>query len=64
MIRRMGKKAQQIIETPLDRDLAMELAYYARKCGIIRGEALRIIREANAPKLDAKRRIGRGADSS
>ncbi|WP_246679786.1 hypothetical protein [Mesorhizobium sp. B2-3-5] len=34
----------------MDSDLEVEAAYYARKCGITRDEALRTIKEAHAPK--------------
>jgi hypothetical protein len=53
----MGKKTKhkrkQAIEAPLEGELEAEAAYYARKCGITREEAARIIREATrAPKLN------------
>ncbi|MER8373918.1 hypothetical protein [Mesorhizobium sp. M1406] len=51
----MGKKAKQkakqAIETPLDRERAREADFYARKVGITRDEALRIIQDAHKPKL-------------
>ncbi|RVD58822.1 hypothetical protein EN828_19130 [Mesorhizobium sp. M2D.F.Ca.ET.185.01.1.1] len=55
MIRIMGKKAKrkanQAIEAPLEGALEAEAAYYARKVGITKDEAAKIIREARAPKL-------------
>jgi hypothetical protein len=60
MIRVMGKKAKQqpkqAIETPLDRELEAEAAYYARKCGITIHEAAKIIREAHTPTLSIVRK--------
>ncbi|CAN7731964.1 hypothetical protein [Mesorhizobium sp. LjNodule214] len=51
----MGKKAKQkakqAVEAPSEGDLEREAAYYARKVGITRDEALTIIREAHQPKL-------------
>ncbi|RWA69063.1 hypothetical protein [Mesorhizobium sp.] len=49
----MGKKAKakQAIEPPLDRERTREADYYARKVGMTRDEALRIIREADPAKL-------------
>ncbi|MER8375785.1 hypothetical protein NKH19_27260 [Mesorhizobium sp. M1338] len=47
----MGKKkAKQAIDAPLEGGLEAEAAYYARKVGITRDEAAKIIREAQAPK--------------
>ncbi|MBE1711063.1 hypothetical protein HKB47_21510 [Mesorhizobium japonicum] len=60
MIRHMGKKAKQkamqAIDAPLEDGLEGEAAYYARKVGITRDEAAKIIREANAPKLSIVRK--------
>ncbi|TPK65510.1 hypothetical protein FJ546_09975 [Mesorhizobium sp. B2-4-19] len=50
----MGKKAKREVETPIDRDRAIEAAYFARKVGITIDEALKLIRDANAPKVSAK----------
>ncbi|MEI9412191.1 hypothetical protein [Mesorhizobium salmacidum] len=52
----MGQKAKQkannqATERPVDRERAREAEYYARKVGITRDEALRIIHEAQVPKL-------------
>ncbi|TIT96958.1 MAG: hypothetical protein E5W55_10000 [Mesorhizobium sp.] len=55
----MGKKAKpkarQAIDPPLDRERTREADYYARKVGMTRDEALRIIREADRPKLSIVR---------
>ncbi|MDX8454927.1 hypothetical protein RFM98_19365 [Mesorhizobium sp. VK9D] len=55
MIRFMGKraklKAKQAVEVPIDGELEAEAAYYARKVGITRDEAAKLIREANPPKF-------------
>lgn len=59
MIRLMGKKAKQTakkaIDAPLEGRLEAEAAYYARKIGITRDEAAKIIQEAHAPKLSIVR---------
>ena len=41
---------------PLEGALEAEAAYYARKVGITRDEALTIIREAHGPKLSIVRK--------
>ncbi|ETA72561.1 hypothetical protein MesloDRAFT_1437 [Mesorhizobium japonicum R7A] len=46
----------QAIDAPLEDGLEGEAAYYARKVGITRDEAAKIIREANAPKLSIVRK--------
>ena len=55
MIRHMGKKAKrkqkQAVEALLDGEREREADFYARKVGITRDEALRIINEAHKPKL-------------
>jgi hypothetical protein len=56
----MGKKAKHktkhktklAVEAPLE----AEAAYYARKVGITRDEAARIIREASSPKMPVGRK--------
>jgi hypothetical protein len=57
----MGKKAKhkakQAIQAPLEGALEAEAAYYARKVGITRDEAAKIIREAHLPKLSI---VGKG----
>ncbi|MDX8451135.1 hypothetical protein RFM98_00015 [Mesorhizobium sp. VK9D] len=51
----MGKKAKlkakQAVEAPIDGELDAEAVYYARKVGITKDEALRIIKQASPPKL-------------
>lgn len=60
MIHLMGKKAKQrakqAIDAPLEGGLEAEADYYARKVGITRAEAAKIIREAHAPKLSIVRK--------
>lgn len=60
MIRLMGKKAKQkakqAIDAPLEGGLEAEAAYYARKVGITRDEAAKIIQEAHTPKLSVVRK--------
>ena len=47
----MGKKAKQIVSEPLeDREIAIEAAYYARKFGLTKEEALRMLKDARTPK--------------
>ncbi|CDX21598.1 conserved hypothetical protein [Mesorhizobium sp. ORS 3324] len=45
----MGKKAKQATEIPIARERMTEADYYARRCGLTRDEALRIMRKACAP---------------
>jgi len=58
----MGKKAKQkvkrAIDAPLEGWLEADAAYYARKVGITRDEAAKIIREAHGPKLSIVRKDG------
>ena len=60
MIRLMGKKVKQrvkkAIDAALEGGLEAEAAYYARKVGITRDEAAKIIQEAHAPKLSIVRK--------
>ena len=46
MIRAMGKKAKQRIEPLSDREMAIEAAYFARKFGLTKEEALKTLKEA------------------
>ncbi|MGX5829942.1 hypothetical protein [Mesorhizobium sp. 43Arga] len=47
----MGKKAKQkALESQIDSELEAEAAYYTRKVGITRDEALKIIKDAQ-PKI-------------
>lgn len=56
----MGKKAKlrakDVVEAPVEGELASEAAYYARKCGITIHEAAKIIRDAHGPKLSIVRK--------
>jgi len=60
MIRPMRKKAKlrakHAVEAPIEGELVVEAAYYARKCGITNDEAAKIIREAHAPKISIVRK--------
>ena len=51
MILVVGKKAKQKIEPQADREMAIEAAYFARKFGLTKEEALKTIKEAGAVKL-------------
>ncbi|RUU85577.1 hypothetical protein EOB59_31615 [Mesorhizobium sp. M7A.F.Ca.MR.176.00.0.0] len=42
----MGKKAKQNTESRADRERAIEANYFARKCGLTKDEALKIIKNA------------------
>jgi hypothetical protein len=42
----MGKKPKQHTETTADREKAIEALYFARKCGLTKEEALKMLREA------------------
>ncbi|CAN7702205.1 hypothetical protein [Mesorhizobium sp. LjNodule214] len=46
----MGKKAKKSREEPIDRERVAEAAYYARKFGLTKEEALRILKDAYTPK--------------
>ncbi|UVK49455.1 hypothetical protein BPNPMPFG_008434 (plasmid) [Mesorhizobium sp. AR07] len=46
----MGKKAKQKSESPIDRERATEAEYYARKCGLTKEEAARILKDARTLK--------------
>ena len=51
MIRAVGKKAkQQRREEPIDRQRVAEADFYARRCGLTREEALKLIKEASPSK--------------
>jgi len=51
MILVVGKKAKQKIEPQADREMAIEAAYFARKFGLTKEEALKTIKEAGVVKL-------------
>ncbi|MEV8641418.1 hypothetical protein AB0V79_29175 [Mesorhizobium ciceri] len=42
----MGKKSKQPSEATADRERAIEALYFARKCGLTKEEALKMLREA------------------
>ncbi|MBZ9965704.1 hypothetical protein LB561_12335 [Mesorhizobium sp. B292B1B] len=42
----MGKKPKQHSESTADREKAIEALYFARKCGLTRDEALKMLGEA------------------
>ena len=51
MIRVVGKKAKQRIESVADREMAIEVSYFARKFGLTKEEALKTLKEASVVKL-------------
>jgi hypothetical protein len=46
----VGKKAKQSSESLADRELAIEASYFARKFGLTKEEALKILKEAHVVK--------------
>ena len=50
MILVVGKKAKQKIEPQADREMAIEAAYFARKFGLTKEEALKTLKEAHVVK--------------
>ncbi|ESX13679.1 hypothetical protein [Mesorhizobium sp. LSJC264A00] len=42
----MGKKPKQHAKSTADREKAIEALYFARKCGLTKEEALKMLREA------------------
>ena len=50
-IRVVGKKAKQKVEPQADREMAIEAAYFARKFGLTKEEALKTLKEASVVKL-------------
>ncbi|RUY93586.1 hypothetical protein EN974_25350, partial [Mesorhizobium sp. M7A.F.Ca.CA.001.12.2.1] len=42
----MGKKPKQPSEATADRERVIEALYFARKCGLTKEEALKMLREA------------------
>ncbi|UVK52423.1 hypothetical protein DBIPINDM_005794 [Mesorhizobium sp. AR02] len=53
MILFVGKKAKRAGESPINREREIEAEYYARKCGLTRDEALKIIKDARPAKQRA-----------
>jgi len=54
MIRTVGKKAKQSREEPIDRERMAEADFYARRCGLTREEALRLLKEASPSKTGSQ----------
>ncbi len=50
MIPVVGKKAKQRIESLEDREMAIEAAYFARKFGLTKEEALKTLKDARVVK--------------
>lgn len=59
MILVVGKKAKQKIEPQADREMAIEAAYFARKFGLTKEEALKTLKEAGVVKLSPSRNLAR-----
>lgn len=59
MILFVGKKAKQSREEPIDRERVAEADFYARRCGLTREEALRLLKEASPP-TPAAQMAGKG----
>ena len=59
MIRVVGKKAKQKIEPQADREMAIEAAYFARKFGLTKEEALKTLQEASVVKLLPSRNLAK-----
>ena len=53
MIWTMGKKAKKTREEPIDRERVAEADFYARRCGLTREEALRLLKQASPSKTVA-----------
>lgn len=51
MILVVGKKAKQKTEPQADREMAIEAAYFARKFGLTKEEALKTLKEAGVVNL-------------
>lgn len=49
----VGKKTKQAGQSPIDREREIEAEYYARKCGLTRDGALKIIKDARPFKRRA-----------
>ncbi len=59
MILVVGKKAKQKTEPQADREMAIEAAYFARKFGLTKEEALKTLKEAGGVKLLPSRNLAR-----
>ncbi|RUY15800.1 hypothetical protein EN991_13650, partial [Mesorhizobium sp. M7A.F.Ca.US.005.03.2.1] len=51
-----GKKPKQPSEATADREQAIEALYFARKCGLTKEEALKMLREAQIRIDDGPKR--------
>ena len=59
MILVVGKKAKQKIEPQADREMAIEAAYFARKFGLTKEEALKTLKEAGVVNLLPNRNLAK-----
>ena len=59
MILVVGKKAKQKTEPQADREMAIEAAYFARKFGLTKEEALKTLQEASVVKLLLSRNLAK-----
>ena len=59
MIRVVGKKAKLSREGPIDRERVAEADFYARRCGLTREEALKLLKEAS-PSKPVNHLVGKG----
>ncbi|WP_143748239.1 hypothetical protein [Mesorhizobium carmichaelinearum] len=48
--RAVGRKAKQRREEPIDRERVAEADFYARRCGLTREEALKLLKETSPSK--------------
>lgn len=59
MILVVSKKAKQKTEPQADREMAIEAAYFARKFGLTKEEALKTLQEASVVKLLPSRNLAK-----
>jgi hypothetical protein len=50
----MSKKAKQNREEPIDNEWVVEAEFYARRCGLTRDEALKLLKEASPSKTGSQ----------
>ncbi|MBZ9775508.1 hypothetical protein [Mesorhizobium sp. CO1-1-8] len=55
----MGKKAKQNTESRPDRERAIEANYFARRCGLTKDEALKILKKAGR-RIDEEAKLRSG----